>query len=97
MSTQKDIIQSFMKSLDDTAESGTAALDEAVRACSDFESAQAVVDKMVKDCQSAGSATEFLEEKCGIILNNADTGAITGSDMGGSDAKTAESINEIFL
>ena len=92
MSTQKDIIQSFMKSLDDTSERGTAAIDEAVRACSNFSSAQDVVDQMVQDCRNAKSATEFLEEKCGIILENADTGALTGSDMGGSVAKTAESI-----
>lgn len=90
--TQKDIIQAFMKSLDNTTESGTAAIDEAVKACSNFDSAQAVVDQMVKDCRNAKSVTDFLEEKCGIILDNADTGAVTGSDMGGSTVKTAESI-----
>lgn len=92
MSTQKDVIQSFMKSLDDTTESGTAAIDEAVRACSNFSSAEDVVEQMIKDCRNASSATEFLEEKCGIILDNADTGALTGSDMGGATAKTAENI-----
>ena len=34
----------------------------------------------------------FLEEVCGVRRNNNDTGAITGSDAGGSRTKTGESI-----
>ena len=34
----------------------------------------------------------FLIEKCGIILDNKDTGAISGSDAGGSKTKTATDI-----
>lgn len=92
MATQKEIIQKFMNSLDNTSKTGTAAIDEAVKACSNFTSTQDVINHMVSDCQNAGSANDFLKNKCGINLDNSDTGALTGSDMGGSTAKTAESI-----
>lgn len=53
---------------------------------------KSVVTQLISDCQSATDAETFLKEKCGIILDNADTGAITGADAGGSTTKTAESI-----
>ena len=92
MATQKEIIKSFMKSLDTSTESGINALDNAVKACSNFNSVQDVIDELISDCQSAESAESFLLKKCGIIIGNYDTGAITGSDSGGKTAKTAESI-----
>ncbi|MBQ6297332.1 MAG: hypothetical protein IJK81_06530 [Selenomonadaceae bacterium] len=81
-----------MKYLDTTTASGVTALNNAVKACSSFGSLQNVIDKLISDCQSAQSADNFLKEKCGIILDNDDTGAITGSDAGDSKVKTAESI-----
>ena len=113
--TQQDVIKKFMASLDTTTKSGTAALNEAIKACtnSKYTTIQAVIDKMVADCKSTNNATKFLNDYCGIILENNfvkygsgwaingsdsltgnfDTGAITGSDAGGSTtAKTAESI-----
>lgn len=36
MATQQEVIKAFMKSLDTTTLSGEAALDEAIRACSNF-------------------------------------------------------------
>ena len=33
-----------------------------------------------------------MQDKCGIIIGNDDTGSITGSDAGGGSTKTAESI-----
>ncbi len=92
MATQQEVIKKFMKSLDTTTKSGTAALDEAIKACSTFKNMQDAVDKMVADCKAAKSADDFLKTYCGIILDNDDTGAITGSDAGGSTVKTKESI-----
>ena len=92
MSTQQEVIKKFMASLDKTTLKGTAALDEAIRACSNFNSLQEAFNKMVSDCSNASSADDFLKNYCGIILDNEDTGAITGSDAGGSKVKTAESI-----
>lgn len=92
MATQQEVIKAFMKSLDKTTKSGRTAINSAVKACSNFKSLQDVVDNLISDCQSATSADNFLLEKCGIIIGNADTGAITGKDAGGSKIKTAESI-----
>ena len=39
-----------------------------------------------------GTASGFLKEKCGININNTDTGAITGSDAGGRADKTNTSV-----
>ncbi|MBR5914480.1 MAG: hypothetical protein IKZ58_08975 [Selenomonadaceae bacterium] len=92
--TAQDVIKTFMSVLDTVKASGTAALDEAVNVASNgkFQNVQAAINQMVADCQSAASATKFLKDKCGIDLSNTDTGAITGSDAGGSTAKTAASI-----
>ena len=87
--TQQEVIKAFIKSLDETEFSGRAALDEAVRACSNFESYQTLVDRFKADVEASGDNYQrFLIEKCGIILNNEDAGAITGSDAGGSEVKT---------
>lgn len=92
--TQLSVIKKFMQSLDKTDLSGTSAVDAAVKACSNskFSSAQAVINQMLTDCQNSESADSFLRNYCGIILGNSDTGAITGSDVGGSTTKTATSI-----
>ncbi len=92
MSQQQNVIQKFMHSLDETKQHGTAALDEAVRACSQFRSYQDLVNHFISDAEQAGSYQSFLRNSCGIILDNDDTGAITGADAGGSSVKTAESI-----
>ena len=44
------------------------------------------------DLNNSTSYTEFLEDKCGIILGNEDTGAITGSDAGGSVTKNRKQV-----
>lgn len=92
MSQQQNVIQKFMHSLDETKQQGTAALDEAVRACSQFRSYQDLVNHFISDAEQAGNYQSFLRNSCGIILDNDDTGAITGADAGGSSVKTAESI-----
>lgn len=92
--TQQDVIKKFMTSLDKTTKNGTAALDEAIQACSNskFKNAQAVITKMITDCKKSESADYFLKNYCGINLDNEDTGAITGLDMGGVISKNAKDI-----
>lgn len=86
-------IKSFFVELDGTSKSGSAALDQAVQYMSNYTSWQSVIDTMVKDCAAYdGHYNAFLKDQCGIIIDNDDTGAITGSDAGGSQIKTAESI-----
>lgn len=93
------VIQSFMASLDVTVQKGFAAVDEAVAACSNglYSNLTSLVNSFINDClkHSGSSVAErkaFLQQYCGINLDNADTGAITGSDAGGKVTKTAESI-----
>lgn len=92
MATQQEVIKNFMATLDNSTLKGSEAIDAAIRASSSFQSTQAVIDKMISDCNNANSGDEFLKTYCGIDLSNSDTGAITGSDAGGSKSKTAESI-----
>lgn len=93
------VIQSFMASLDVTVQKGFTAVDEAVAACSNglYSNLTSLVNSFINDClkHSGSSVAErkaFLQQYCGINLDNADTGAITGSDAGGKVTKTAESI-----
>ena len=90
--TQQEVIKKFMASLDKTSQMGISAVDEAIKACSKFSSAEEVIKKMLKDCKNAKSADDFLKTYCGINLDNDDTGAIIGKDAGGPVVKTAESI-----
>ncbi len=90
--TQQDVIQKFMASLDTTTLKGTEALDEAIQACSNFESIQEVIEQMVSDCKNSASADDFLKNYCGIDLSNQDTGAISGLDAGGDTSKNAVDI-----
>ncbi|MBQ9480088.1 MAG: hypothetical protein IJU71_11120, partial [Selenomonadaceae bacterium] len=90
--TGKEVIQAFMRSLDNTTLKGQAALNEAVRACSNFNGIDDLINQFVADCRSAASGDAFLRDYCGIDLSNNDTGAISGYDAGGSTVKTAESI-----
>ncbi|MBQ3444557.1 MAG: hypothetical protein IJG33_15095 [Selenomonadaceae bacterium] len=92
--SQQEVIKKFISYLDTTSYSGTTALNEAVRVATGgyFSNVQAAINRMISDCRSASSANDFLINYCDIILDNDDTGAITGSDAGGSSTKTAESI-----
>lgn len=93
MSTAQEVIKNFMKSLDNTTSSGTAALDEAVKSVSKFSSWSELTKTMIKDCQAYnGDYANFLKVACNIVLDNEDTGAISGSDAGTSTTKSAESV-----
>ncbi|MBQ4494176.1 MAG: hypothetical protein II968_00250 [Selenomonadaceae bacterium] len=92
--TQLNIIKRFMHSLDLNAiTSGKDALSQAIAYASGgyLTDITTAINKMLKELNTYG-ATKFLSDRCGINLSNADTGAITGSDAGGSKAKTAASI-----
>lgn len=52
----------------------------------------ALKTKFVDALSGYSSSQTFLEQVCGIRVNNTDTGAITGSDAGGSTTKTSDSI-----
>ncbi|MBQ6005902.1 MAG: hypothetical protein IJT57_04765, partial [Selenomonadaceae bacterium] len=91
MSTPIEVLKKFVNVLVTTSKQGTEAADEA------FKSVGAGTYSAFKSAFSAAqkgySNQDFLEQVCGIRLNNKDTGAITGSDAGYSrTAKTAESI-----
>lgn len=91
--TQQEVMKTFMTTLKDTELSGRAALDAAVKASSSFGSYQEVVNKFYEDWQNSdGNWHRFLLEKCGIVLDNEDTGAVSGADCGGASVKGAEDI-----
>ena len=92
VATQQDVLKSFVASLDKTNLSGTAAVDEAIRSCSRFTSYIDLMNHFLNDRNNSASGDDFLKRYCGINLDNADTGAITGADAGGSVVKTAESV-----
>ena len=90
-----DAIKKFLATLDNStlgSKSISDILSSAVKSCSNFTSLQNLIDTMIQDRNNAGSAEKFLTDYCGIILDNEDTGAITGQDAGGSVVKTSESV-----
>ena len=93
--TQQDVIKTFMTTLDENGSSSAkTALDKAVSAAtkSKYKTIDDAINAMVNDCKYSASGTEFLKNYCGIKLGNDDTGAISGSDAGGSKTKTAKSV-----
>lgn len=94
MSTPVGVIKKFVKTLMTTKKTGSEALDEAFKAVGAIRY-DVFKSKFISDRDSATyryNEQDFIEQKCDIRLNNEDTGAITGSDVGGSKTKTAESI-----
>lgn len=92
--TPQDVIKNFMYALTETELQGMDAVDEAIRKSSPFKDTRKVIKRMVNDCQLADDADTFLRKYCNIILDNADTGSISGWDAGTSYVKTDESIIE---
>lgn len=90
--TQQEVIKTFMSTLkNNTTLSGRTAIDAAVKSCSPFESYEDLINKFYDDFMEEKNWHTFLVKKCGIIIDNADTGAITGSDAGGTE-KTKDTI-----
>ncbi len=93
MATAQEVIQELVGSLDTTTYRSTAAIDQAVQKVSNYSSWSEVISTMVKDCRAySGDYEKFLADMCDIVLDNDDTGAITGSDAGTNETKTAESV-----
>ena len=91
--TPQTVIKNFMASLDNTTLSCTEALDEAINKVSNgkYATMNALIAQATLDCKDHGS-DKFLKDDCGIILGNADTGAITGWDANNANVKTAISV-----
>ena len=82
---QQKVIEGFTKSLDAALNQNYSdALDDAVKTASNgkFNSLSEARTQFLTDLRA--DPTTFLSTFCGIDLNNADTGAITGADAGGS-------------
>ncbi len=91
--TPVETMKRFVAYLDDTSKTDAEdALKYAVRECSGFYDMQDAIDCFIADCRNINDAERFLVEKCGIILDNNDTGALTGWDAGGMTVKTDASI-----
>ncbi|MBR1398020.1 MAG: hypothetical protein IJ563_10885, partial [Selenomonadaceae bacterium] len=95
MSTQVGIIKRLIESLTNTSKTGEEAANEALKTIG-ITNYQVLLDQYNNDrsIMSGNSiyVQDFLEHKCGVRVNNSDTGAITGSDAGGKTTKTVESI-----
>ena len=100
MATQVEFVKAFVKSIIDASKSGstgTAALKPFLSSLgfSNYRAAKTAFFDDMSDYSISTSSTQFnnfLLQECGIDRSNDDIGAITGSDAGGSVAKTAESI-----
>ena len=95
MANQIEVIKTLVQSLVNskaTSSTGEAALSSFLNRIG-VKSYSRLKSKYASTITSYGSKYQnFLEEVCGVRRNNTDTGAITGSDAGGSRTKTAESI-----
>ena len=96
MGSAQNRILTFMGVLDNTGSTGIAAVNEAVAAVSNFSGAAEWVDCLALDLRhyqlNGRSSTDFLNDVPAILLDNADTGAIIGSDAGSGIERTATSI-----
>ena len=102
MATQQDVIKTFMQKLKQYGTSGSknSALDDAIRSSSHgkYTGLQDAVNHFVQDCtkyaygKTMSEQKAFLAKYCGIVMDNSDTGAITGADAGGTVIKNKDSI-----
>ncbi len=91
MSTPVGIIKKLVDSLTKTTKTGTEAVDEALKNFG-ISGGYSAFLREFEGAKSDLSQQDFLEQKCGVRLNNKDTGAITGSDAGGKTTKTVDTI-----
>ena len=102
MATELKVIQNFMKVLTgskgDSSKHATKSLDDAVYYASNgrFTSLQDAIDTFADGVAYANQLSlnqkkRWLAENCGIIMDNEDTGALTGQDAGGT-LKTSKSV-----
>ena len=90
---QQEVMEKFMDSLDKTTLKGNKAVDEAILTATGGKfKISSLKKQLLSDYDTSKNGEEFLEKYCGIDLSNDDTGAITGSDAGGSKTKNSKSI-----
>ena len=93
--TPLQVIKIFVQRLQrKSANLGSENLNLAVKYATGgkFATVNALVTQFFDDLNNADSYEIFLRDYCDIILGNADTGAITGSDAGDAVTKTAQSV-----
>ncbi|MBQ7477428.1 MAG: hypothetical protein IJT01_00805 [Selenomonadaceae bacterium] len=95
MSVQLDRIRTLLSTMYFSNSENTGALDEGIRRISNFSGIDDLTRTIAIEANfyklQGKSSDTFLRERCGIDLTNADTGAITGQDAGGT-LKTASSV-----
>ena len=96
MATQQEVIKAFMAALDTTTLSGAAALDEAIKASSNFKSFKELKAAIIRDYKNSRNSEDFFKTYCGIDYSNGDAGLITGFETGGSatEINDADSVPE---
>ena len=67
-------------------------VDEAIRACSHFNSLQEVINQLINDLNTAGDAETFLKKYCGIFPDNKDNGSVIVWDADGLQTKTTDNL-----
>ena len=91
MASQVAFIKAFVKSLTQiSSQTGINATDTALKAIG-LPGYTSLLNTF-NQWYANSSSTKWFLSQCDINLDNSDTGAITGSDAGGSKTKTAESI-----
>ena len=90
MATQVGVIKKFVDALTKTNKQGTAAVNAALEVIG--ATTYSALEQSFVDEQAGSTKKDFLDQICGVRLENTDTGAITGSDAGGKKTKTAANI-----
>ncbi len=90
--TPQSVVKNIFSYLDKTTSHGKTAFNGAIKSSTPFANFDDWKAQMLKDIDFFGDAENFLNTCCDIVLDNPDTGAITGSDAGGGSVKTAESV-----
>lgn len=91
--TAQQIIRAFMDNLINFS-TQAYGLDLAINACTGrtIPGLDTLTSNFLRDLNSSANYADFLSDYCDIILDNADTGAITGKDASGGLEKTAQSV-----
>ena len=101
MTTPVGVMQKFMRALmNDKSSSVQAKLDYAVRTATNgtFNNINAAINAFIREVTALNDSSmadrkRFLADRCGIIMDNADTGAISGHDAyAGNPVKNAVDI-----
>ena len=100
MATPQGVMQTFLRMLmKNNTSSSKEALDSAVCESSNgkYRTMDAALEAFISEVSAHKNSTKrdqrkFLAERCGIIMDNEDTGALIGADASGRAVKTKDSI-----